>query len=447
MTPSSASESTAPIQVDLLLTPRWIAPVIPEGTLYENCCVAIKDGRILAIAPKDQAERQFDAERTIDLPEHLVTPGLINAHGHAAMTLLRGFADDQPLMVWLEEYIWPVENKWVSGDFVRDGTELAIAEMIKSGTTCFSDMYFFPEATAAAAQHAGIRTQVCFPIFDFPCAWGAGPDDYISKGLKIHDTFSASDLINIAFGPHAPYTVSDQPLERIAVLAEEIDAAIQIHLHETRGEVNTAVSETGLRPIERLRNLGLLGPKTQCVHMTDVSESDIEHLQQTNSHVIHCPASNLKLASGFCPTQKLMSAGVNVAIGTDGAASNNTLDLLGEVRLAALLSKSVSENASALNAHAALRMATLNGAKALGLDQEIGSIEIGKQADLIAVDLSHISMQPVYNPVSQLIYTNSAQHVSHVWVNGKSLLDNGELITLNEKEVIHKAKQWASQIR
>ncbi|MFL0798317.1 MAG: TRZ/ATZ family hydrolase [Cellvibrionaceae bacterium] len=432
--------------IDLLLHPSWIAPVIPENLVHHDCSLAIHQGKILAILPKEQACKQFDATEEIELPNQLVIPGLINAHAHGAMSLLRGYADDQPLMTWLEEHIWPAENKWVSEDFVRDGTELAAAEMIKTGTTCFSDMYFFPETAAVVAQHAGMRAQICFPVFDFPCAWGTGPDDYISKGLKLHDTFAASELIHIAFGPHAPYTVSDAPLERIAVLAEEIDAPIQIHLHETQGEVELAEVSNGKRPIERLRKIGLLGPNTQCVHMTQVSDKDLQHLNETNSHVIHCPTSNLKLASGFCPVQKLTSAGINVAIGTDGAASNNGLDLLAETRLAALLAKAVSENASALDAHSALRMATYNGAKALGLEDQIGSLEPGKFADMISVDLSDLPQQPLYNPVSQLIYTQTGPCVNHVWVGGKKLLDNGKLTTLNEAEIITKARHWAEQI-
>ncbi|WP_439133332.1 TRZ/ATZ family hydrolase [Pseudomaricurvus sp.] len=441
------NQGTAITSVDLMIHARWIIPVVPENQILSHCSLVIDDGQILAIHPTPEAKRRYSADREHHLDQHIVTPGLVNTHNHAAMSLLRGFADDHPLQTWLEEHIWPTEAQWVTPEFVRDGTELSAAEMIRSGTTTFADMYFFPEETARAALNSGMRCQLHFPVLDFPTAWGQGPDDYIQKGLALSDDYRSHPTINIAFGPHAPYTVSDEPLQRIATLAEEMQVPIQIHLHETATEVEDAVAASGERPIERLNRLGLLSPLTQCVHMTQVSADDIELLKQTGAHIIHCPESNLKLASGFCPVQSLIDNGINVALGTDGAASNNDQDLFGEMRTAALLAKGVSGDASAVDAHAALRMATLNGAKALGLDTEIGSLEVGKQADITAIAIDQLEQLPLYNPISALSYNNISQQVSHVWVNGHPLLEERRLLTLDEKQICERAKYWQDRIQ
>jgi len=432
--------------VDFLINARWIIPIVPAGRIFEDCALVVNQDTIVALVPQAEAAKRYEANDSVDLPNHVLIPGLINAHGHAAMSLFRGFADDTPLQQWLENHIWPAEAQWVDATFVKDGAELAMAEMIRTGTTCFSDMYFFPEQTAHAAQQAGMRAQLTFPIFNFPSAWGQGPEDYFAKGLALQDDFRSSDLVRVGFGPHAPYTVADDVLKRIAVLAEEMQAPIQIHLHETALEVEEAVKTTGKRPIERLHELGLLSPLTQCVHMTQLIDDDITLLKRTGAHVVHCPESNLKLASGFCPVGKLQDAGVNVALGTDGAASNNDLDLLGELRTAALLAKGVSGNASTLDAHSALRMVTLDGARAMGLESRIGSLEVGKAADITAVALDEVTAQPVYNPASQLVYSNSSHRVSHVWVNGKCLLQDGQLQTLNPHELVSKAQRWGAKI-
>lgn len=437
---------SAPETVNLLIKARWIVPVVPENRVFENCALAIRGGVIQALVPQSEADKRFEAEQVINLGNHVLMPGLVNAHGHAAMSLLRGFADDLPLKEWLNDHIWPVEGQWVNEDMVRDGTELAMAEMIRSGTTCFSDMYFFPEQAAQAAQQAHMRAQIAFPILDFATAWGSGPEEYFRKGLALHDDFRASNLITVGFGPHSPYTVSDEPLRRVATLAQELDAPIHIHLHETAKEVAESLEQHGKRPTQRLADLGLLSPLTQCVHMTQVDDTDVALLSESGAHVVHCPESNLKLASGFCPVQTLLDAGINVALGTDGAASNNDLDLMSEMKTAALLAKAVSGRAEALDAHSALRMATLGGARALGLEDQIGSLEVGKAADITAVELSELAAQPVYNPVSQLVYTNSGHRVTHVWVAGRAVLLSRQLQTLNERELIGKSRWWRQQI-
>jgi 5-methylthioadenosine/S-adenosylhomocysteine deaminase len=432
--------------IDLIIHARWIIPIIPKGTVLNNCSLAINNGIIINILPHNEAKRLYSATEEFDLYQHAIIPGLINAHCHSAMSLLRGYADDQPLQEWLEKSIWPTESKWVSPEFVRDGSELAIAEMIRSGTTAFADMYFFPEETALAAAKSGIRCQLAFPILDFPTAWGQGPDEYISKGLALRDNYRSHELIKIAFGPHAPYTVSDSALKRIAMLAEELQAPIQIHLHETAAEIDDAIEATGKRPLARLHELGLLSPLTQCVHMTQLIDADIELLQQNGCHVIHCPESNLKLASGFCPSATLLDNNINVALGTDGAASNNDLNLFDEMKTASLLAKAVSKNATAINAHTALAMATLNGAIAMGIDDKVGSLEKGKLADITAIEFNELEHTPLFNPVSHLVYTACAHKVSHVWVNGRCLLNERQLQTLNSNHIQQKAHQWQSRI-
>lgn len=433
--------------IDTLLHCRYLIPVIPENTVLEHHSIAIANGVIADILPRSEAVQRYATASVVDLGEHIVLPGLINAHGHAAMSLLRSYANDLALMDWLNNHIWPAEARWVSDAFVFDGTQLAIAEMIRSGTTCFSDMYFFPEAAARAALAADVRCQLSFPIFEFPSNWGTGPQEYLEKGLALFDQYRGSTRVKIAFGPHAPYTVGDGSLEKVVMLAEELDANIQIHLHETAFEVATAVEETGMRPIERLQRIGLLTPRTQCVHMTALDDSDIQTIVRNGSHVVHCPESNLKLASGFCPVDKLQKAGVNVAIGTDGAASNDDLDLFAELRSATLLAKAVANDPTALNAHAAVRMATINGARALGMENLIGSIEIGKQADITAVRIDSLCAQPMYDPASSLVYTSSGSRVSDVWVAGKRLLNNRQLTTLDESALLACAKQWGEKIR
>jgi 5-methylthioadenosine/S-adenosylhomocysteine deaminase len=431
---------------DLIIHARWIIPVIPKGSVLSNCSLIINKGVIDNILPHNEAKRLYHSKQEIDLDKHAVIPGLINAHSHSAMSLLRGFADDQPLKDWLEQSIWPIEGQWVDAEFVRDGSELAIAEMIRSGTTTFADMYFFPEETAHSAAKAGIRCQLAFPVLDFTTAWGQGPDEYITKGLALHDNYRDHPLISISFGPHAPYTVSDAPLERIATLAEELEIPIQIHLHETAQEVADSIESTGKRPLQRLHELGLLSPLTQCVHMTQLIDADIELLQQTGCHVIHCPESNLKLASGFCPTHKLLSNNINVALGTDSAASNNDLSLFDEMKTAALIGKAVSGDATAIDAYSALTMATLNGAIALGIDSSVGSIEKGKMADIIAIELDGLEHTPIFNPVSHLVYTACSHKVSHSWINGNCVLNNRKLTTLNLDHIQQKARQWQSKI-
>ena len=432
--------------VDTLVEGRWVIPVEPEGVVLDNHAVVIDGGCIQAILPHTQARSGYAANRTVALREHVLMPGLVNAHTHAGMTLMRGLADDLPLMRWLEEHIWPVESRWVSDEFVRDGTMLAVAEMLRGGTTCFNDMYFFPGDAGRTAAAAGMRCVLGMIVLDFPTVWAGSADEYLSRATEVHDEFRSDPLVDTAFAPHAPYTVSDGPLERLGILADELDVPIHIHLHETPGEVESAVSERGARPFARLDGLGLVSPRLVAVHMTELDEAEIERLAECGAHVVHCPESNLKLASGFCPVATLLAAGVNVALGTDGAASNNDLDMIQEMRTASLVAKAVARDATAVPAHRALSMATIAGARALGKDDSIGSLVPGKSADMIAVDLGAIESQPVYDAASQVAFSASRRQVSDVWIAGRAVLRHGRLLTVDEDRVLERARHWRRRI-
>ena len=435
------------MQIDLLVIPRWLIPVEPAGVVLEQHALAVDAGRIVAVLPAGEARRSFEAREILELPQHALMPGLVNIHAHSAMSLLRGMADDLPLMDWLQNHIWPAEGAHLSRQFCEDGVRLALCEMIRGGTTCVNDMYFFPDATAAAVAAAGMRATVGLVVLDFPSAWAQNADEYIHKGLEVHDALKGSPLVRTVFAPHAPYTVSDAPLKKLRGLANELGIGVHMHVHETAGEVEMAVHASGKRPWQWLKELEMLGPDFIAVHMTQLTDQEIAEAAQFGVSVAHCPESNLKLASGFAPVQRLLRAGVNVAIGTDGAASNNDLDLLGETRTAALIAKAVSGDAQALPAPQALHMATLAGAKALGLDSEFGSLVNGKSADFIAVDLSAVATQPVYNVLSSLVYAASRDQVSDVFVAGRALMRERHLLSIDEKTALAKAQEWQHRIK
>lgn len=437
------------ITPDLVIFAPWIVPVVgPQAVLHDHALL-VTDARISHILPAADARALLSDEALRDavvLDRHALIPGLINAHGHAAMSLLRGVGDDMPLKAWLEERIWPLEAKLADKDFVNAGTRLAAAEMILSGTTCFSDNYFFPEESAKVVLETKMRAQLACPVLDFPTQWAQTSDDYIEKTTALHDAYRSSDRVHVAFGPHSPYSVSDAPLRKIALLAEELDLPIHMHVHETQAEVDAAEAADGRRPIARLAELGLLSPRFFCTHMTALTEAEIALIAENGTHVAHCPESNLKLASGFCEVEKLRQSGINVALGTDGCASNNDLDMFSEMRTAALLAKAVAQDATALPAQDALAMATINGARALGLEADIGSLEPGKLADITAVELSNINSQPLYDVVSHLVYSTQAGQVSDVWSGGYALLRTRELQTIDRAELEKTTKEWQARV-
>ena len=410
-----------------LIQPRWVVPIEPAGSVLEGYAVAVRDGRIEALLPSREAEQRYAGYERIDLSDSVLIPGLVNAHTHAAMSLMRGLADDLPLMRWLEDHIWPAEGKHVSAAMVRDGTLLACAEMLRGGITCFNDMYFFPDAALEAALTAGMRVALGIIVIEFATAYASDPADYLRKGLALRDRQRDQPLVSFCLAPHSPYTVSDATFRQVATLAAELDLPVHVHLHETEDEIRRSLAEHGVRPIERMRRLGVLGPGLIAVHAVHLEKHEIDLLGSHAASIAHCPSSNLKLASGFAPIEALRRAGANVCLGTDGAASNNRLDLFQEMRTAALLAKAVARDAQAMPAHAALRAATLAGAQAIGIDDVAGSIVPGKAADLVAVDLRGPELSPCYDPVSQLVYAAGREHVSHVWVNGELRVREGRL--------------------
>ena len=430
---------------DLLLLPQWVVPVESEGTLADHA-VAVQDGRILDVLPAGAAQARYAAAQTIALPGQALIPGLVNLHGHAAMSLMRGFADDLPLMAWLNGRIWPAEKKHASDAFVRDGTLLAAAEMLAGGITCCNDMYFFPQAAGEAFLQAGMRATLGILVLELPSAYASDADDYLARGLAMRDALKEEPLLGFAFAPHAPYTIADATFGRISTLAEQLGLPLHTHIHETADEIQSSLKQYGVRPLERLARLGLLGPNFIGVHAVHVSDAEIDLLAQHGCHVAHCPTSNLKLASGIAPVAKFAAAGINLGLGTDGAASNNRLDLFAEMRLAALLAKGASNDAAALPAAAALKMATLDAARALNLDDRIGSIVPGKRADLVAVDLHALSSQPVFDPVSHLVYVAGREDVTHVWVDGKLKLNDRRLVGLDTDDLTARAAYWRTKL-
>jgi 5-methylthioadenosine/S-adenosylhomocysteine deaminase len=432
---------------DTLILPRWCIPVEPSGITLTEHAIAISEGRIVDILPSAEAKKNYRPREIADRPNHVLIPGLVNVHTHAAMTLFRGIADDMPLERWLSEKIWPSEKRWTSAEMVRDGTRHAIAEMLLSGVTCFSDQYFFPEVVAKTATDLHMRAVVGTPVIAFANAWAEDASDCISKGTElVHDRFADDPLITSCFAPHSTLLVPDAAFLELRVVADQLDTRIQIHLHETAHEVGEALKETGQRPLQRLANLGLVNSSLMAVHAVHMSGDEIRQLADAGVSVAHCPRSNLKLASGIADVPAMLAAGVNVALGTDSAASNNVLDMLGEMRAAALLAKAVASDASALSASEALRMATLDGARALGLAESTGSIERGKWADLACISLQAINSQPVYDPLSQVVYTTRPEQVTDVWVAGRHQVDNGRLTQIDETDLLKRSSEWQQRI-
>ena len=430
-----------------VVSPEWIIPVVPTGTVLTSHSIVVQGDRIIDLLPANRAIETYPDWENLHLPNQAVMPGLINVHGHAAMTLLRGYADDKRLMDWLNNHIWPAESSYIDYDFVFDGTSLAIAEMISTGTTCAVDSYFFPDAEAEAYGKHKFRAQICLPVIQFPNAWAKDEAEHFHKALGFHNDHKNRPMITTALAPHAPYTVSDDAFEKIAVYAEELEIPVHLHLHETATEVEDAIAQSGMRPIERLRRLGIISPALQAVHMTQLNDAEIALLRENSVNIAHCPDSNLKLASGICPVTSLLEADINVAVGTDGVASNNNLDMLAELRSAALLAKGYTHDPTNVTAAQALAMGTINGARFLGREAELGSLEIGKLADFIAIDLSGPGNQPVYNPISQIIYSASGADVSHSWINGNAVYVDHKFTTLDIDSTIARAKQWKAKIQ
>lgn len=431
--------------IDLLISARWILPIAPVNTVLENHAVVLRGDRIVDLLPLKEAKQRYYAEQYLELKDHVLMPGMVNTHAHTPMNLFRGLADDLKLMDWLNNHIWPAEGELINAESVATGTRLAIAEMIRGGITCFNDNYFFHDVIAQTAIDAGMRACVGFVIMSVPTKWAQEESGYFDKAMATLDNLQEHPLITWSVAPHAPYTVSDNSLKRVKELSDQFKLPIHMHMHETQHEIEQSIKEFGMRPLERIHKFGLLSSRFINVHMTQINKEEINLIKNTGAHVVHCPESNLKLASGYSPVTQLMNEGINVAIGTDGAASNNDLDMFSELRTASLLAKDKNQDPTSLPANQALAMATLHGAKAMGLDKEIGSIEPGKAADLVAVNLESYLTQPIYNPISHLAYAVNRLQVSDVWVGGKQLLKNGDFSQLEIDQIVHNAKHWAKK--
>lgn len=438
--------SAAPQPCDLLVEAGWVVPVEPHGVVLERHAVAVDSGKIVAVLPVDEARERFAPREIVSRPGSALIPGLVNAHTHNPMTLMRGVADDLALHEWLQHHIWPVEAAVIGPEFVADGVTLAIAEMLRGGTTCCNENYFFPDVQAATYKRHGFRARVGLPVIDFPTAWAKTDDEYFDRAGEVHDQWRGDPLVSTAFAPHAPYTVSDASFGRIRMLADQLDIPVHCHVHETAHEVAESQERHGQRPLARLDRLGLVNDRLIAVHMTVLDDAEIALCAQRGVSVVHCPESNLKLASGFCPVARLQAAGVNLAIGTDGAASNNDLDMFGELRTAALLAKAVASDPTALDAAGALRAATLGSARAMGLEAEVGSIQAGKQADLACIDLDPLETQPLFNVLSQLAYATGRHQVSDVWIAGRPKLRDRVLVDIDTDALVANARQWRARI-
>ena len=439
--------SQTTVNADLMIEARWIATVVSNQPILENHSVIVQDGLIVEILPIAEARQKYAATSLICLDDHVLIPGLINLHTHAAMSLMRGIADDMPLMAWLNDHIWPAEKNILSMRYVHDATILACAEMLSGGITCFNDMYFYPQATAAAASQVGMRANLGLVVLEFPSVYANDADDYLQKGVDAHDSWRNNPLITSSIAPHAPYTVSNQTFQKVITYAEQLGLNIHTHLHETREEIAQSEAQYGLRPLQRIAEFGLLGPNLVAAHCVHLHGNEIDLLAEYGCHVAHCPSSNLKLASGIAPVAQLLAKGVNVGLGTDGAASNNRIDIFTEMRLSALLAKGVSEDATVVPAHQALEMATINAAKSMGLDHKIGSIEIGKLADLAAIKLSELATAPYYDPISHLVYSCGREHVTHTWVAGELRYSNGVYANIEPIELKEIINTWQPKLR
>lgn len=437
---------TENVKADLVISARWVVPVEPSGVVLQDHSVVVLDGKILDILPTQDATRHYLPSKHVQLPDHALIPGLVNLHGHAAMTLMRGLADDLPLMQWLEKYIWPAEARHVSADFVYDGTLLACAEMLCGGITTFNDMYFYPAAAAQAALDSGMRASIGLITLEFPSNYASDADDYIQKGLDARDALRHETKLTFCMAPHAPYTVSDRTFGRVILMAEELDMPVHMHLHETLDEISGSLANHGCRPLERMRQLGLLGARLIAVHSIHMEPGELDLMASAGASVAHCPSSNLKLASGFAPVAQMLDRGINLGLGTDGAASNNRLDMFQEMRLAALLTKAVAADASTMPASQALFAGTLGGARALGLDNTIGSIVPGKAADLCAVRLSGPGLVPCFDVTSQLVYACGRENVTDVWIEGVAKIENGALMSVNEHNLYSRARLWHTKL-
>ena len=431
----------------IIISASWVFASGPEDQLLSDYAVVIENDKVIDLLPQNKVFDEYEANNNYQLTDHILIPGLINTHTHAAMSLFKGFADDLSLQDWLNNHIWPAEKEFVNSSFVKDGSILALSEMIKSGVTTFNDMYFFPEATAEAVKELGVRSNIGLVVLDFPTNYATDPEDYLVKGFEFRDKWRNEELITTSIAPHAPYSVSNEAFTLINTYSEELNINIHTHLHETQWEIDQSIDKYGITPVQRLNNLGIIGPSLMAAHCVYLNDQDMDILAKNKVSIAHNPSSNMKLGSGIADVAKMLKQNLTVSLGTDSSASNNRLDIMGEMRLAALLIKGTTKSPELIPAKEAIKMATINGAKTLGLDSTIGSIEKNKKADLVAIDLSAIENQPLYNPISTLVYSSSRTDVSYVWIDGKIKLKDKKLVNIDEERIIQMAKKWQRKLK
>ena len=438
---------SGPRGVSLLVTNALVVTMNPAGEVLQRGAVAIDGTDIVAVGPAADVTARFRAQDTLDAAGQIVLPGLINTHTHAPMVLYRGLADDLALSEWLEKYIFPAEAKTVSPEFVRAGTRLAALEMIESGTTTYADMYYFEEEIARETKAAGLRGVLGQTVIRFPVADAKTPQDGLARAEAFIKAFAGDALITPAVAPHAIYTLDAETLRAARELSRRHNVPTLIHLAETQDEVKNAEAQFKLTPVSYLDSLGFLGAGVLAAHGVWVTEPEIAVLQMRGVGVSHNPESNMKLASGTAPVPAYLRADTAIGLGTDGAASNNDLDMFEAMRTASLLHKLQSADPRAVSARVALEMATSRGARALGMSAQIGSLEPGKRADMILVDISGARQTPMYDPVSHLVYVARGDDVRTTIVNGRVLMRDRKVLTLNEAEVLRDARDWAGKVR
>ena len=431
----------------IIISASWIFTSNSEGQLLSDYSIVIENDKIIDLVPQDKVFDEYEANDIYQLTDHILIPGLINTHTHAAMSLFKGFADDLPLQDWLNDYIWPAEKEFINSSFVKDGSILALSEMIKSGVTTFNDMYCFPDATAEAVKELGVRSNIGLVVLDFPTNYATDPEDYLLKGFEFRDKWRNEELITTSIAPHAPYSVSDEAFTLINTYSEELSINIHTHLHETQWEIDQSIDKYGITPVQRLNNLGIIGPSLMAVHCVHLNDQDMATLAKNKVSIVHNPSSNMKLGSGIADIAKMLKQNLNISLGTDSSASNNRLDMMEEMRLAALLIKGSTKSPESFSANEAIKMATINGAKALGLESIIGSIEKNKKADLVAIDLNSIENQPIYNPLTTFVYSSSRSDVSYVWIDGEIKLKDKKLVKIDEERIIQLAKKWQRKLK
>jgi 5-methylthioadenosine/S-adenosylhomocysteine deaminase len=432
--------------VDTLVCARWVLPVEPDGTVLENHAVAVHAGRIVAVLPVDAARARFAPAELVLRPHHALLPGLVNAHTHAAMTLLRGRAENLPQAEWSRDVIAPIEQRWVDPEYVRDGTELAIAEMVRGGVTCFGDMQLWPEVVARTSADLHMRVSIGLVVEQAASRWAGDPDEYIEKGMALRDDYRGDPLVATHFALGPAHELDDTTLLRVRRLADELEIPTALPVHESASEVDASIARHGARPLDRLARLGMATPLLVAVHGAQLVPADIDTLANAGAAVVHCPEANLKLGSGVCPAAELLGRGVRVALGTDAPASNNDLDVLSEMRTAGLLAAGVGARPGALVASDLLRMATLEGARALGLGESTGSLLAGKWADMCCVDLLTPGSWPVHDAATTLVYACSSRQVTDTWVAGRQVLAAGSLRYIDEAALFERAETWRLRI-